>query len=98
MRLRYGTLVLAGLVLGGCGMRVLAPIDFSCTGKIGLTLTGSIAGGMFYGGGGVNTGTIQGDCGSGFTWRRLPQDVSPEMPSGVSVAPSEVVVPPSSTR
>jgi len=66
-----GTLLLA-MLLGGC-FRAMAPIDFSCSGKIGLTLTGAMGGGMLYGGGGVNTATIQGDCGDGFTWRRATQ-------------------------
>jgi len=60
------------LLLTGC-VQTLAPIDFSCKGKIGLTLTGSMAGGMMYGGGGINTATIQGDCAEGFTWKRAAQ-------------------------
>ena len=62
----------SAFTLGGC-VQALAPIDFSCSGKIGLTLTGAMGGGMLYGGGGVNTATIQGDCGDGFTWKRAAQ-------------------------
>ena len=75
--MRVAMLLLLALLSAGC-VQTLAPIDFSCQGKIGLTLTGALGGGMLYGGGGVNTATIQGDCGDGFTWKRAPQEPTPK--------------------
>lgn len=44
-----------------------------CTGKGALTGTAALGGGLLYGGGGTNTGTLQADCGDGFEYYRGPK-------------------------
>ena len=72
-------LVLACLLAGGCA--VLPPMYIECSGKGAITGTGALQMGAVYGGGGVNTGTLQADCGDGFRYYRGPApDVAPPKP------------------
>jgi hypothetical protein len=61
-------LLIVTVFLGGCAIGAAAPGYVSCTGKGNMVATGSLGGGMIYGGGGLNNVNLSWDCGSGSTF------------------------------
>ena len=68
---RWALPILLAVALTGCGS--LAPVYVKCKGKGVITATGALQMGIMYGAGGVNTGTLQADCGEGFEYSRTPE-------------------------
>lgn len=64
-------LPLLALALTGCAF--MPAMYVKCSGKGAITGTASLGGGLMYGGGGTNTGTLQADCGDGFEYYRGPK-------------------------
>ena len=81
--MRLLPILLALLTTTGCGS--LAPLYVKCKGKGVITATGALQMGMLYGAGGVNTGTLQADCGEGFEYSRTPKtDETPQPTKGTN--------------
>src|SRR5712664_3431221 len=67
------TWLLVGAVafsLAGCAVGHVAPGYVKCKGKGVITGSGSIGGGMLYGGGGLNAYTLSVDCGEGLEFEQ----------------------------
>jgi hypothetical protein len=66
--------LLAGLMAGGCahalGYAGANPGAIECSGKGSITGTGSMSAGAGVGGAGMNTFTVQADCGDGFVFKQ----------------------------
>jgi hypothetical protein len=62
--------VVLALFLGGCAFGAVAPSYIKCKGKGTFSATGSLGGGMIYGGGGTNTATVMADCGDGLEFEQ----------------------------
>ena len=71
-------IMLLGLGLGGCAFGYAAPSYVRCSGKGNFTATGSLGGGMIYGGGGLNNATLSWDCGPDSTFSQGKE--APEAP------------------
>ena len=78
-------LVVALLGLSGCSLVTdKHPYylgDFDCKGKGVVTVTGNLQIGAGYGGGGSSQGTIQADCGDGFSIHHERSRVVPPPPT-----------------
>ena len=70
--------MLLALGLGGCAVGYVAPGYVKCSGKGNFTATGSLGGGMIYGGGGLNNATLAWDCGPDSTFSQGKE--APEVP------------------
>ena len=60
--------MLLAVGVGGCAFGYAAPSYVRCSGKGNFTATGSLGGGMIYGGGGLNNATLSWDCGADSTF------------------------------
>ena len=64
------SVVLIGLALSGCALGAAAPGYVKCKGRGVITFSGGMGGGLLYGGGGINAGTLSVDCGEGLEFEQ----------------------------
>lgn len=91
MRAGAVLVLLLALGCGGCFMGKVAPGWVRCGGSGNVTVTGSIGGGMLYGGGGVNTATVAYNCANGSYFQQgegpLPSDPPASANQSVTAPP-----------